>query len=199
MAPPNNPRTARLTMTFVRDSRKFINALHMAREDQANLSLADLQIMAQVLVDWWDQQYKQLAGTSVSLTNVHAVKQDPSDPLEWDVTPSPPIPGTFSGVLERGSNTLALSWRSMLAGRKFRGRTYTVGMCENVANPDDTVSSAFVNLAITTADNLLGRMFIPALNLIVFHRLDNTFTPLLFTVVDNLIDSQRRRLANRGM
>lgn len=194
----NNPATARVVLTVTRDTRKFLNVLHMSRLDGAALSSADLLNMANVVADWWQNSYRQTCNPAVVGESVVATKNDPSDPLQQTVYINGP--GTLGGSqLDPGNVTAAISWRTGLAGRKYRGRFFHFAPNGLGINGNDTFGGSTLSSFTAVGNYLLSHAVTAALKVIVFHRASNTFTPILETIVDQLVDSQHRRLAARGI
>lgn len=197
MVAPNNPRTARVVLTVTRDTRKFINVLHMARQDNAILNSADLLAMANVVADWYQNSYRHTLRPSVVGFSVVATKQDPNDPQQQTVYINGP--GDSPSVQNEAANvSMAISWRTGLAGRKYRGRFYHFGPAVSDINTNDTLTGTFLSAATSVANYLLSHAATAAINAIIYHKVGDTFTPINQVIADQNVDSQRRRLAGRG-
>lgn len=196
MAIPDNPMVMKVAMIFRRDTRIFVNTFHVAQGTV--VTLANMMTVAQAFEDWWDDHYKTLASSTVSLYQIQVRKYDPDDPLAFDHDVSPPIAGLNGAAPDTGASTATLSWRSGLAGRKNRGRDYVVGLTEGAINNDDTLASGTVTLMGSIGTALLAAMSALARSLVVFHKLDNTFTNIISVVIDHIVDSMRSRLPGRG-
>jgi len=194
--PPDNPAVVLVRLLFSRDTRQFINTFHVARVSA--WTVPAMNTLAGLFSDWWNNNYRALAWTGVALTQVQVRLYDPDNPLAVDLTLGTPIPGTVGSAPDPASATLSVGWRTGLAGRKFRGRFYTVGMVEAQSADNDTVISSYVTTAGTAASALIANLVAASFSLVIFHRVDNTFTAVLSTIVENLVDSQRRRLAGQG-
>lgn len=197
MAAPNNPSTARVALRAARDTRDFINTFHVARTDNAALSAADLANIGSMFADWWLNSYRSAFTNALVGQDITTTKQDPSDPLQ-NITYIA-APGTRAGTILPGDVTAAVSWRTGLAGRKYRGRFYDFGMAFGDANSNDTMTGGYIAILEAIGQYLLNHAVTAALKLIVFHRLTNTYTDINTVVTDQLVDSMRRRLAGRGM
>lgn len=196
--PPDNPTVARAVLNVQRDTRAFANVLHLRRFDGAVLNLADLQTMATTLETWWTTDYRASVVPNVTSENVTVTKLDPDDPIQWTDTFAQP--GTApTPEAEPGNVTAAFSWRTGLAGRKHRGRSYHVGVDGDQINTNDTFTGGYLAILTAVAAQLLSRLTIAGLSLVIFHRIDNTFTTVTSVVVDQLVDSMRTRLAGRGV
>lgn len=196
LPPPNAPLICRVSMVFSRDTRQFQNTFHIYRS--AGWSIATMTSAAAIFAAWWTNNYKSFVWSGVSLVQIQVRNYNPALPLAYDYTPAAPEAGLVNTPPDPASATLSTSWRTGLAGRKYRGRFYTVGMVEAHSQDNDTVTSAYVIAAGAAASALLANVVAGGLSLMIFHRIDNTFTQVVSTIVENLVDSQRRRLAGRG-
>jgi hypothetical protein len=154
--------------------------------------------MAIVIGDWWNNSYRHGVKLQIVGESVTATKQDPADPIQQLLTIS--LPGDYaSGNVQPGDVTAALSWRTGLAGRKYRGRFYDFGVPSDANNANDTMTGTYITLLTAIGQYLLNHLATAGLKAIIFHRGDNTFTTITALVVDQLIDSMRNRLAGRGI
>lgn len=195
MPPPNNPEVCRFTLQYKRDTRTFENVFHVRSTGGWNLD--DMETAAITFRVWWDTYMKLKIPNVISLYQVMARLYDPSNPLAFDYPVSPPIPGTEAGDTEPGNVTSTLSFRTGLAGRKYRGRIYVAGYNAGDIAPDDTITSAAVTRNAVAADRLIDIWPIDQ-DLVVFHKATNTFTPIKSYIIENIVDSMRRRLPARG-
>jgi hypothetical protein len=170
----------------------------MKRADGAVLGSADLIAMGAVVADWWLNSYRHACHSQIVGDNIVATKQDPSNPLQE--TTYIAAPGDYAGGnVTPGDVTAAVSWRSGLAGRKYRGRFYDFEVPSNAINSNDTMTGAYLLLLQAAGAYLLNHLATANLQLIVYHRSTDTFTTLIGVIVDQLVDSMRRRLAGRGI
>lgn len=183
-------------MLFVRDTRNFVNTFHVSKPTGWNLAF--MQDLAEEVSAWWFDNYRQTSWNGVTLREVQVRLLDPANPLAYDLPLIPAIAGTLATPPAPGNATQTMSWRTGLAGRKHRGRIYTVGMVEADTNNDDSVPSGRTIALVSAGTNLLARLIAMGLSLAIFHKVDNTFTNVVTVVVENLIDSMRTRLASRG-
>lgn len=193
-----NPATARVVLTVTRDARKFLNVLHLSRLDGASLNSADLLAMANLIADWWQNSYRTTCPPAIVGESVVATKNDPSDPIQQTVYIN--APGSQAGAgLDPGNVTAAISWRTGLAGRKYRGRFFHFAPNGLGINTNDTFGGSTLAAFTAVGNYLLSHALTAGLKVIVFHRATNTYTPVNETIVDQLVDSQHRRLAARGI
>lgn len=198
MAVPNNPAVARVVLTVQRDSRKFINVVHMARADGGILGSADLLAMATAVANWWANSYRHTCMSVIVGESVVATKLDPTDPLQETLYIN--APGDGAGTdLESANVSGAISFRTGLAGRKFRGRFYHFQPDGTQINSNDTFTGGLLAAFTSVGNFLLAQAASAALQAVIFHRADDTFTKVTVVIMDQLVDSMRRRLANRGI
>jgi len=174
----------------------MLNVFHMATAGETVLTSTDLLNMANVVADFWQNSYRQSCSPSQVGEQVVATKLDPSDPLQATVYINGP--GTQAVGPEPAGTTVAVSFRSGLAGRKYRGRFYTLSTPTNNVTALDGIVGSWQATLTSVAQYLLNHAVTAAVKMVIFHRASDTFTPIIGTVVEGLLDSQRRRLAERG-
>jgi len=200
MAKPNNPNVARVTMQYHRGTRVVENTFHLYRPDgwTADTLLSSLE----ATWTWFNTYIKPSLTSALALYNIHGVVYDPlGSPWVADRPVSPEVPGLTTGPFVPGSNTVTLSERANLAGRAYRGRIYWPGLATAQVNGDDTVSSGLISAFATIALQWLAAFAVNGPNgtLVIFHRNDNLFSTVRSVVLENILDSQRRRLPGRGI
>lgn len=99
--------------------------------------------------------------------------------------------------------TIAVSWRTAKRGRRYRGRTFYVGLGSGfLAVGAQSVTAAAVPIIIGMYTNLMGVAFANGGKMVVAHQVEGgvritpgTVEPITSVIlVDQFIDSQRRRL-----
>jgi hypothetical protein len=196
LTPPNNPRVARVAMIMQRDTRQVVNTFHVQKT--AAWTAGDLSSLALAVKVWWTTYYKPMIPSQYALTQIQVRVYDPVAPLAYDLNVSPPEAGTRGTTPEAGNVTLSMSTRTGYAGRKFRGRMYLAGIGTGDISVTDTVVSALSTLAANAIATLIASALPAGMALTLFHRFTNTFTDITAYVIENVVDSQRRRLPGRG-
>jgi len=196
MAIPNNPLVCRVNLVFRADTRHFINSFHVS--DPAGWDLAKMQVISNAFKSWWANDYRDNVSNQVNLEQVQVRLYDPSNPLALDDTVGLPLAGLRASIHEPYNVTVTMSWRTGLAGRKYRGRTYVPGLTEDQTNTDDTINSTVVSELAAAAQALLLAIASTTADFIIWHASTNTFTKVITFVIDFILDSQRRRLPGRG-
>jgi hypothetical protein len=201
---PNNPLVAKVAMVFSHDQRTYVNTFHVSLATE--WTLPDLQDLANFVQDWWSNWYKLCVPVTVSLVQIQTRKLDPTDPIAYDKPVTPPITGVRTGTDAPGNVTVTQSFRTGFAGRRFRGRLFSVGVAEGDITVDDRITSALVTLLSNAAQNLIAGLLVNFGQMVIFHRplpipnpvYDNTFTPVISFVIENILDAMRSRLPGRG-
>ncbi len=200
MAVPNNPKVAKVTLVGNRDDREWVNTFHVNKPSGA-LTSADLNTIAEAAQTWWHNSYRNQFGGSIVLDQIQVRKLDPSDPLALDYTVGLPEGGTRTSgdATEEPANvSVAMSERTGLAGRKYRGRMYVPGIGTTDVTSDDRISTPAVVRLVGIISALISAYIDINFPLCIFHKADNTFTNVTSWVIDAILDSQRRRLPGRG-
>lgn len=197
MAPPNNFRVCRASIIMQRDTRQIVNTVHFYRS--AGWTIADLTNLGAALQTWWTNFYAPMVPSQYALVNIHMQVYDPTgSPYVLDRNVSPAVGGSRGSTPEAGNVSLSLSLRAGLAGRAYRGRIYLAGVNEGDVSSTDIVSSGLVALAANALTALIGPSLPAGTSAVIFHRNDNLFSAIVAAVVENIVDSQRRRLPGRG-
>ena len=202
--PPDNPAVCKVTMVFQRDTRQFVNTFHVA-SPIAPWTLANMTALGNAAIAWWNSLYKGGIPAEVSLVQVQVRKYDPAFPLAVDLPVSPGVPGTRTGVASPANASTTLSMRTGLAGKAYRGRMYIPSVSIADRTLDDRIISTLVSALASIANAFINTAFTGIGFPVVFHKplltpkpLDNTYSAITQYVIENILDSQRRRLPNRG-
>jgi hypothetical protein len=188
-----------LVLRYFRDSRIFENVYHVSKLLGGVISGVDIDNAVDAAIAWWNATGKGLFPGSIQLADVTATKLDPADPIQLVVPVG--VAGTLAQTILPANVTLAVGNRTGLAGRKFRGRTYIPGIGSSWINVLDDVTSVGLATIVTGLSALDAFLTgeTPALTEVIFHRATNTHTNVQSHTADVALDSQRRRLPERGI
>lgn len=196
MTAPNNPDVVRVTIFGQRDTRQVLNTFHV--RNTLGWSLSAMASLAADVQTWINGQYKTIVPATYNWYLISVRQYSLTTPLAYDLSISPVIVGTRGGNAEAGNVTSTMSLRTGYAGRKYRGRMYVAGISEaDVTNADLLISGYVSTLAVIT-QALLTAMNVGTRALCIFHKLTNTYTDVNGYAIENIVDSQRRRLPGRG-
>lgn len=164
------------------------------------------------LLAWWIDAYAPLVSTAVSLREIVCTDQTSATGPQVSLPAPPGSDGTDSAPPLPNNVTLAVSFRTALRGRSFRGRNYIVGITED-SNTGSEVTGAYASAVSAAYEQLLSgggvlgdEIWVVAsrfsgvdVNGHPIPRVAGISTPITsVVVVDLTIDSQRRRLPGRG-
>lgn len=202
--------TALVETRMTLDSQQVENTLWV--EFPAAPSAADLLTLANDIDSWWEGSYAPLVSDGVQLREVVVTDMTTASSGQVSVAPAVAAFGGQSSPDLPSNASLTVSFRTALRGRSFRGRNYLVGLTEDT-NTGNIVNSPFIALVIAAYEELLsGGGALSAGEWVVASRFSGVdvngnpipraagvTTPIIsVVVVDNVIDSQRRRLPGRG-
>jgi 3D (Asp-Asp-Asp) domain-containing protein len=181
-------------------------------ETDATPTEATLTDLADAVGLWWRTNIKPITSSRVSVTEYVATSMDTA------TSPQVSVPGTVldvgastPNVMPLGS-TLTVSFRTGLRGRSFRGRNYVIGMTEDQVDGNSVVAGV-AELWRAAYEELIAAATDVGWTWIVASRFSGTdpvtgdptpraaavTTPITaVVVVDDFVDSQRRRLSGRG-
>lgn len=167
---------------------------------------ATAQDLANHLLTWWTTLYRVPVSSDVTLREI--VVTDISTQNSFQVTQPAPAPAPQGAVnIGAAPNNVSLtySFRTTKIGRSFRGRNYVVGIPrEHIV--DDIVGTVYTNAMQSAYDTLAFSVLPVNATWVVVSKFNNkapraqgVATEIVRVVlVDNVVDSQRRRLTGRG-
>lgn len=183
------------------------NTLWFLWQAGTSMSGTDLDDLCAAVFTWWDTYIKPLVHTTIVLREILARDMSSGSGVSGSYPAS--VAGTATGSLMTSQDTLCISFRTLLAGRSYRGRNYIVSLTEtNVV--EDTVSSGVAIAWVDAYADMpavidigtgvgLWQWSINSTRTNNADRLFGVLTPVNnVVVVDDTIDSMNRRLEGRG-
>lgn len=192
----------KVEMKFLKNGQLVVNVYHFHTDDP--ITTVNLTALATVLKNSWAANIRGATGTSMQLEEIIAT--DMSSPTGHQVTyvTGLPLIGTASGDDLPSNVAVVISNKSTLIGRSQRGRTYMTGMVAS-AITGNTVGSGLQALYVAYHMDILidtepeGFEFgVASYQQDNAPRLFAAFTGFSSFQVENITDSQRRRLPGRG-
>lgn len=204
------PSTAEVELIQVLDGQQIENTLYVAQSTAWDGPA--LNQLCDVVADWWTTNMAPLVSDQVTLITVEATSlESATAPVGANTTGTPSV--GLGGPPVPNNCALAVSFRTALRGRSFRGRNFVAGLVEadvNRSHVDATlvgqIQDAYNAFLTAVSDAPVGGTWVVVSR---FSGVDSSGHPIprgtgiatpvtSALVVDDVIDSQRRRLPGRG-
>lgn len=197
------PEVVSVEMLFTYNSQLCENRLHFHKA--GGWTETDMDAIRLSMHNWWNTDFKGY------FTNVNGM-------IRWRITD---LSAQDAPVKEYSDNnmgsagiatqqapghvTLAIKVGTAKRGRAYRGRIYHIGLLEDDINGNQVVGLVAIDLfekynklILRTAQGTDYTFGVVSKRLNGVWRTTGVFEPATYVAVDDNIDSQRRRLANRG-
>lgn len=173
---------------------------------------AGLLSLNNALLAWWADFYAPLISSEVQLVEIACTSMDSATGPQVVLPPATALFGTQVEPSLPNNVTLTVSFRTASRGRSFRGRNYVVGLIEQQVLRNTILDEVATGWQDAYSE-LLGFADTPGFSWVVASRFSGvdpvTGQPIprvtgvatqitSVTVVDKIVDSQRRRLPKRG-
>lgn len=192
------PESARVTLTFENDNNnQAVNVLWF-KDLEGDLTSTRAAVLTSVMADWLSNQWDTAANENWQAVSAEAlaghVQNGP-----YDIQPLS-IPGTLTGEPLPSEVSIAISLRTGLSGRSYRGRVFHVGVGED-NSAGDYISSAYRTGLINAYAALISmanafdfQWSVCSMYTNGAPRAAGLLTAITqVTIVDTILDSQRRR------
>lgn len=199
-----NPNVAKVDVIHMWDGQRVENTLYFYATTEP--VYADLLSLATAVRDYWQANMLPLMSSQVAFMEVEVTKMEPVPAEYANVAALSPNIGADNNPALPNSVTLAVSFRTGLTGRSYRGRNYWLGLTEpNVTNNEVSPGLA-VNIVAAYSGMSGAASIAPGWTWSVYSRIVNgvpretglSQDVTSVSIVDYTIDSQRRRLPGRG-
>lgn len=200
--PAANTLLAELRYTY--GSVKMENTLYF--QGSAGVTPALGITLGNALISWWNAHFKAPSPTAFSLVEVHVTDLSTQTSFTESVTTGLPSAGSSTVDGLPFNVAFCISFRTANRGRSGRGRNYVAGLTEADTQYSTIISTR--RAAIVSAYLLLvgAGTFVAGLQWVVVSRFSggaprlNALVQPITTAfaVDDITDSQRRRLPGRG-
>lgn len=164
---------------------------------------ARLEEIADTFKAWWDTFIAPAQSTSYVLQSIKATNLTSSAGPQIIRSYTTANQGTATGGEAAGNAAAVISWKTANIGRSFRGRTYIGALPESEIDSAQTITSAAQTQLLNAGVGLIDALDGIGAKLAVLSRfaagvlrVAGLLTEIIAVVVDNKVDSQRRRTAN---
>lgn len=168
-------------------------------------SAEDADTLGNALISWWDTLFSAQLSNTLVLTAIQLTDLSDEESFSITVLPTAPVAGKISDEAVPNNCALCVSFRSAGRGRSARGRNYVAGIPGDFVSANRVVSTVTDSLVIAynslkTEIDAAGATWVIASRQHdkVIRTTGVTFPVVTALIVDNTIDSQRRRLPGRG-
>lgn len=172
----------------------------------------EMTLLGDNILVWWQDEIEPLVSSGVQLREIVVTDMATASGPQVSVVPPSPVTGDNTANIVPGNVTMSVSFRTANRGRSFRGRNYIVGLTEDQVTGND-FAAGVTTLFGDAYTALLPVIASSAFEWVVASRFSGvdpvTGDPIPRTtgiatpvttvvVVDNFVDSARRRLTTRG-
>lgn len=192
------PDTWRVAIEYTNlDANTAYNIIHV-RDELGTMSLSRAADLAQIIDTWASSEWLDTAVAEWSMTGLQIRDMNVENGafLDYPMTQA----GAVVGDAAPSTVTIAISLRTGLSGRSFRGRLYAVGLGDTTFN-GDYIDLTQRTLLINTYELLRAAFVVEDFTWVVASlytngapRTNGLTTPITqITITDLIADSQRRR------
>lgn len=204
------PNCALVEARMLLDSQQCENTTYWTRG--APWDVSTLTALNNAMLAWWSDFYAPLVGAPVGLTEIACTSLESATAPQVTLPPAVAANGEIAEETLPNNVSITVSFRTALRGRAHRGRNYIVGLTQPQVNGNTlaagvstSIVDAYLALLDVAAD--LSAHWVVASR---FSGIDPTThkpiprvtgitTPInAVVIVDQTVDSQRRRLPGRG-
>jgi len=202
-----SPNIAQAELRGLVDSQRVENTLYFAKIAPP-ITPTDVDELSDVLDLWWRVGMLPCLPTGYGYRETYVMDLTSATSSTSTTAPASPVFGTRPTALGMmpNSSTLSVSFRTASRGRSHRGRNYVAALSRNDVTGNEVGASLQAALIAAYEQLLPGGGILSSWLWVVLSRyannaprpqgLSTTITSVM--IVDNIIDSQSRRLPGRG-
>lgn len=198
------PGAVRVDIKFDYGGQECHNVIWCGRDTE--WTQTQREDLAEAIETWWSSSGKPGSTAGYTLQQITVTNQDADNAPSTTRVVSPAIPGTGGSAGMPGNVALCATLRTENRGRSYRGRFYWGGQDESKQLTANTATAAHIANIIAFLNNLNAAIAaLGAIWVIVskYHnkiaRATGVKTPVTAISVNDVYDSQRRRLPGRGV
>lgn len=202
--------TAEVEVRMSCDGQKIENTLWFLHDGA--IDATSLNALGSGILSWWVSGFAGHISNLVTLREIYSVDMTTATGLT-NTQSGGGATGTLTGAASPLNSTLAISFRTGLRGRSFRGRNYLPAIDRDQMATQNTFNESDANGLISIYNDLVGPdALVTGWTWVVASRFSGVdvdgnpiprvagvATPITAVVIaDLVVDSQRRRLPGRG-
>lgn len=198
------PNVVKVTLSFVW-AGQIVEITLSFRKNTAPTT-TEINDLIQSVRTWWSTHMRAWVSNHISLTNINATDQssDSAPSIDWPISPTEA--GSVNVASVPTNSALVLSFRTPQRGRSYRGRVYIPGLPNSSLASATSITGAVVTAWSTVAAAIGSIGSAEGWEHVVVSRYANNAprvvaesTDVTNYIVEFNLDSQRRRLAGRGI
>lgn len=198
------PNVVKVELRYVCLDQQVENVIHFRKVDASEITLADMDQIGQAVVEWHETSVQPGQHPGCWLMSLHMSDLTTDSGIVVDYTAGLPHQGEYAtGAALPNNVTVAVKLATPYRGRSYQGRQYVIGMSEELINGNTIVPTTYTSY--TNAYSALIGILLPDWALVVVsYQVNKTprtvahSTAVTSVKVNQTIDSQRRRLPERG-
>lgn len=198
------PNVAKVTLQWVLAGQTVEITISLLRS--AGWTTPTLAQAAVDVRDWYIAQVRPNQASTMTLVNVNATDQSSASSPSYDLPVVASNVGTNASTPLPNSVAAVTKFLTASRGRSFRGRAYNVGLVQNMQATSTLLTTASAAALTAMWAALSGFLTLSASSHVVASRFaggvprgSGIATPITGYATDQSFDSQRRRLAGRGI
>lgn len=198
------PHGIKACLRMGKAGQQVCNIFHI--DAGATVTSAMLETIGGIIVDWWASTYGGLHSNDVVLSAVELTDISETGGIGVEYTTGLPLTGGAGENPLPNNVTVATKLLTGRTGRSYRGRSYFAGVPGNVLTTDQQhITDAFAGQLSSAWQTLATNLFAEGFKLAILSLIANkvpraagVLTAVTGAVTNTVLDSQRRRLPERG-
>jgi len=196
---------ARVDLRYLEYGQRMQNTLYFL--GTAQWDATSLEELVDAAIANWATEMGSTVAIAVALDSVKAQDMEVDEGVAVEKIPVSATTGARNNEPMPSGVTVATKFSTLLSGRSHRGRVYNVGLTDDMVNGNALAGvvagdissnwSSFVTAIISATDNATTHVVVSYCHNKVWRTVAE-ITPIIGYSTDIYIDSQRRRLTNRG-
>jgi len=196
--------TARIIMGFTQAGQQVMNQFYAKFPTQPDKD--DLSALAVVIKNWYVDFLEDLQSTSVSLVRIELTDITEEAGQQVIYTSGLPLSGNDNGTPLPNNVTVSTKLTTGFSGRSKRGRQYFIGLVNTQLADPNHLLTGMVTALQTAYSALIDAISDAGWTMVIASfisggspRITAELTEVISSSVNATLDSQRRRLPERGI
>jgi hypothetical protein len=198
------PGGIKVCMRFTKAGQIVCNVFHVQTDNPPDVAM--LELIASIFKTAWVTHLQGLTSSDVTLTAIEVTDISTSSGLGIEYTDGLPLAATNNSGATPNNVTVATKLTSGLTGRSRRGRSFMIGVPVGMLSGDKQhVVQQLIDGLNAFIEDVAATLITESLKLAILSlftggapRSNGVLTEVLGSSVNDTLDSQRRRLPERG-